>query len=327
MIKFVNAKINLGLYVTGKRADGYHDLSTVFYPVGLYNGTPENPEPFCDILEVIKRGEESLILQSLVAERAGVSLGIIPTDFNVGNQRKNEVENILSPDYEKDGFRFFFKGRNIDCPPEKNLIVKGATALRLTGRFDGEYDIILEKHLPDGAGMGGGSADCGILLSTLNEYCGLSKDELKEIAVRLGADCPFFIDNVPSYAEGIGEKLIPIDLKLSGMWALIVKPDIFVSTAEAFRGITPRQSEVDLRQLIRLPIEEWKDSVKNMFEETIFALYPEMKFIKDKLYESGALYASMSGSGSSFYGIFRDEQRAGQARALFKDCYTTIILL
>lgn len=293
MIKFVNAKINIGLNVVEKRPDGYHNLETVFYPVGLECGLPHQPDPFDDILEVAYDGGE-------------VS-----------------------------GCRFQFVGRRIDCPPKKNLVVRAASEFlgKYNTRCDdlmryGMFEITLDKHLPDGAGLGGGSADASFTLEMLNDVTGnkFTKEELGEMALKLGADCPFFLENRPCFAEGIGEKLKPIDLNLSGYTILIVKPDIHVSTADAFSGITPGKPDFDLRFLPYLPIDEWKNKVVNDFEKTVFARHPELKAIKENLYESGAVYASMSGSGSAIYGIFKETDAAKLERERLQSTYQGIWL-
>ncbi|MDE6143865.1 MAG: 4-(cytidine 5'-diphospho)-2-C-methyl-D-erythritol kinase, partial [Muribaculaceae bacterium] len=200
MIKFVNAKINLGLNIVRRREDGYHDLETVFYPVGIESGMPQQPEPFDDILEVfIEKGKDT-------------------------------------------GCRFQFMGRRVDCEPEKNLVVK-ATTLFIKTYFDKEgiddrlglVNVVLDKHLPDGAGLGGGSADASFTLMALNELMDFpfSESELTRMALRLGADCPFFIRNTPCFAEGIGEILHPVEIDLKGRWLLVVKPPVYVSTKDA----------------------------------------------------------------------------------------------
>lgn len=272
MIKFVNAKLNLGLNIISRRQDGYHDLETVFLPVGLYNGTPVNPEPFCDILEV------------------------------------EQAENPL----------YVFSGREIDCPPEKNLVVKAARAFEAMVLERGvkvAASIELEKHLPDGAGLGGGSADATFTLLALNGLYDnlLSEDELLQMATGLGADCPFFVKNSPVYASGIGEIMELVELPLAGWWAVIIKPDVYVSTKEAFAGITPRFPEKNLRDLIREPVETWKNTVINDFEESLFPEHPVLSEYKSALYESGAIYASMSGSGASLYGLYQKEESARKA--------------
>lgn len=266
MIGFVNAKINIGLQIVNRREDGYHDLQTVFYPIGVHGGKPENPVQFCDILEVLCIGSNGLDIDLM--------------------------------------------GRKVDCPLEKNLVYKAAKLL--LGENEG-CRIILDKHLPDGAGLGGGSADAAFTLRMINEEVlksRYSEDELAAFALKLGADCPFFIYNRPMYAEGVGEKLEGIKLDLSGKWLLVVKPAVYVSTKEAFAGIEPKPGDYDLRKLNDLPIEEWQGVVKNDFEDSIFPKHPILKDIKDRIIEGGALYSSMSGSGSSIYGIFDEYEIA-----------------
>ncbi|MDE6522948.1 MAG: 4-(cytidine 5'-diphospho)-2-C-methyl-D-erythritol kinase [Muribaculaceae bacterium] len=283
MIKFVNAKFNLGLNIVRKREDGYHDLETVFYPVGLYNGLPQNPEPFCDILEITPA--------------------------------------------EKTEFRFV--GRNVDCPLEKNLVYKAWMVFKEAYPELGDYLITLEKHLPDGAGLGGGSADASGVLCMLNELSGepFSKEELAKIALKLGADCPFFIYNCPCYAEGVGERIKPICLDLSGWWSLLVKPEVSISTKEAFAGVTPYKPDFSLRETIMLSPEDWQGKMVNDFEGSLFPNHSVLKDIKEKMLENGAVYASMSGSGSTVFGLFRTKEDAEKARHIFSDHYVTLCLL
>lgn len=293
MIKFVNAKINIGLNVVAKRPDGYHDLETVFFPVGLENGLPHQPEPFDDILEVTCDG---------------------------GNVS---------------GCRFQFVGRRIDCPPKKNLVVRAASEFLSKyhaqegdlGKY-GMFQITLDKHLPDGAGLGGGSADAAFTLDLLNETTGrcFSKQQLAEMALKIGADCPFFLENTPCFASGVGEILNPIDLNLKGYTLLIVKPDIYVSTADAFAGITPRKPDFDLRFLPFLPVEDWREKVVNDFEATVFAKHPELAEIKNNLYASGAVYASMTGSGSALYALYSQSDIAYAEREILQSTYSSVWL-
>ena len=147
------------------------------------------------------------------------------------------------------------------------------------------------------------------MLKALNELFQLkiTTKKLEQLSAKLGADCPFFIRNKPVYATGIGNVFTPVDLSLRGYWLLLVKPDIHVSTAEAYAGITPAPSEVPLTELIQRPMEEWKNTIRNDFEKTVFSSQPEIGKLKEQIYELGALYASMSGSGSSVYGIFREK--------------------
>lgn len=254
MIAFPNAKINLGLYVERKRDDGYHDISTVFYPI-----------PLRDVVEVVRAGDTAL--------------------------------------------RTY--GNPVGCPPEKNLVMK---AYRL---LEKEYDlppveICLYKHIPDGAGLGGGSSDASAVLKILNGLFALGLDDksLAERAAKIGADCPFFIYNRPVVAKGIGDEFSMSDVDLSGMTAVVVKPDVYVSTADAYRGVEPHVPELDVSEAVKLPVVEWKCVLTNAFEKHIFELYPQLAELKAELYWSGAVYASMSGSGSAIYGIFDSDNMA-----------------
>ncbi|MCM1489934.1 MAG: 4-(cytidine 5'-diphospho)-2-C-methyl-D-erythritol kinase [Muribaculum sp.] len=280
MISFINAKLNLGLNIVNRRPDGYHDLETIFYPVGKYNGTPQNPEPFCDILE------------------------ITPAD-------KTE---------------FFFTGREVNCPLEKNLVYKAWKLFKDNYPGLPEYAIRLEKHLPDGAGLGGGSADATFVLRMLNELNGspFSDSQLEDMALKLGADCPFFVCNTPCYAEGVGEKMHPIDLDLSGWWCALVKPNLSISTKEAFAGVTPRYPEINLREIVKFPVDEWNGLMKNDFEESLFPNHPQLAEIKAKMLALGASYAAMSGSGSTIFGLFPSRSCALSAIAEFPEHYTTV---
>lgn len=291
MLEFVNAKINIGLQIVGKREDGYHNLQTVFYPVGRKAGTAENPEAFCDILEITREKPEGT---------AGVKTGET-------GEASRQME-------------FLFSGRRVDCEPEKNLVCRAARLFAESTGLEGRWLIHLDKHLPDGAGMGGGSADAAFVLRMLNAQtrAGLSDAELVAMAAKLGADCPFFIYNRPMYAEGTGDRFEEIALDLGGYWLLAVKPAIHISTKEAFAGVTPRPGKFDLRKIASLPIAEWRGKVKNDFEESIFPQFPITADIKEKLYRLGALYASMSGSGSTLYGILDNRESAEVARCQFK---------
>lgn len=258
MIYFPNTKINIGLFVTEKREDGFHNLETVFYPLGL-----------SDILEV-KRIEE---------EPGG----------------KCYFENT---------------GITVDCPAEKNLVLKAYHLLAQDFRLPA-MKVHLRKIVPFGAGLGGGSSDAAFMLKAINENCGLglSDSRLIEYASQLGSDCAFFISGRPAFASGKGERLAPIALSLDDYRIVLVKPDCGVSTAEAYRGIVPKRPEFDLRKLGTLPVEEWKQVVKNDFEATVFARYPEVGRLKEYLYGQGAVYAAMTGSGSAVFGIFHRNRK------------------
>jgi 4-diphosphocytidyl-2-C-methyl-D-erythritol kinase len=251
MISFPNAKINIGLHITEKRPDGFHNLETVFFPV-----------EWCDALEFVV---------SDVFEFVGSGLAIPGSDA------------------------------------ESNLVTKAYRLLQKD--FDlPMLKIHLHKQIPFGAGLGGGSADAAFMLSMLNKSfkLGLSEEELLRYAAVLGSDCPFFILNKPVFATGRGEIFSKTDLCLNDMFILLVKPPVEVPTAKAFQHIRPQKPEVSLSELIKLPVEMWKECVFNQFEMSIFQSYPEIGIVKQKLYEQGAVYASMSGSGSCVFGLFHD---------------------
>ena len=253
MITFPNAKINLGLNITAKRPDGYHNLETVFYPV-----------PIEDALEI-----------------------------HVQNNSTDKK------------FALHQAGMEITGNAEDNLVVKAY--LLLDKEFNlPPVDIHLYKHIPSGAGLGGGSSDAAFMLKLLNERfeLKLTDEKLEEYAATLGADCAFFIKNTPTYAEGIGNIFSPLSLSLKGYQILLVKPDIFVSTREAFSLIRPHEPEYSLKEIITHPVSEWKEQMVNDFEASVFPQYPVNGEIKEELYKNGAMYAAMSGSGSSVFGLF-----------------------
>ena len=267
MVLFPNAKINIGLFITEKRPDGFHNLETIFYPIGL-----------CDILELHKG------------------------DIGAGE------------------CVFHTSGIPIDCEPEKNLVIK---AYRLLAK---EFDlpsvwVHLHKMIPFGAGLGGGSADAAYMLKGINELfvLGLSDFCLEDYASRLGSDCAFFIRNRPVYARGKGEIMSPIELDLSGYSIVVVKPDGGVSTPEAYAGISPRAATFDLQKLSLCPVTGWKERIRNDFENTVGKKLPEVNRIKERLEEAGALYASMTGSGSAVYALFN---RKIEIKEYFPDCFT-----
>ena len=250
MISFANAKINIGLNIVGKRADGYHLLESVFYPFPLY-----------DILEITST--ESATKTTL--EITGLHLPINDNNLCL------KAYHILQ--------------ERFNLPP---------------------VHIHLHKQVPYGAGLGGGSSDGALVLKMLNEKfnLGLSVSQLEQEAIKLGADCPFFIQNKPRYAEGIGTDFSAVSLDLSDKFLVLVKPIVNISTVEAYQHVEPTPSSEDLREVLRFPVQDWKFYVKNDFEEGIFEMYPIIREIKLALYTAGALYASMSGSGSAVYGIF-----------------------
>ena len=195
----------------------------------------------------------------------------------------------------------------IDGNEQKNLVVRAYNLLKKDFPSLPRIHAHLYKNIPTQAGMGGGSSDCGFMITLLNEqfHLGLSNEQMIRYAARLGADCAFFILNKPCYAEGIGERLEPIDLDLSGWYLAVVRPDIPVPTKEAFSLITPQHPAKNCRDIVMQPVETWRDGLTNDFEKSVFALHPEIGDIKDRLYDLGATYAAMSGSGSSLFGLFR----------------------
>lgn len=196
-------------------------------------------------------------------------------------------------------------GIPVNGDPENNLVMKALRLLQRDFKL-GDFSIFLQKNIPFGAGLGGGSADGAQMLVLLNKLCGLSltDQELAQYAVKLGADCPFFINNKPVFATGIGDVMTPMEVSLSSFKIVIVKPGIDVSTSDAYAMIVPRHPERSVRSIVELPIPEWRSVLINDFELSVFDKYPEIGHIKELLYDEGAIYASMSGSGSAVFGIF-----------------------
>ena len=218
-----------------------------------------------------------------------------------------------APEYTFKMYNAMFEGSDAD-----NLVIKAYKALAADHKLP-KVDISLYKHIPTGAGLGGGSADAAFALKMLNEIAalGLTNDELCAYAARIGADCAFFIDNTPAYATGIGNILAPTPCSIAGYHLVLVKPEIHVSTKDAYALVTPQKPLQPLTDIAQRPINEWKDVMKNDFEKSIFAKHPSMEKVKEKLYSIGAVYASMSGSGSSFFGIFKEEQDIDKIKELF----------
>lgn len=255
MIVYPNAKINIGLNVVEKRPDGYHNLETVFYPIGLQ-----------DILEI-------KVLDDGNAPECGYKLKVT--------------------------------GTILDGSPEDNLVVRAFKMLRRDFNIP-PVSIGLYKHIPTGAGLGGGSSDAAFTIKTLNKRFDLrlTDEQMEDYCTRLGADCPFFIKDTPVFATGIGNEFHPVSFSLKGKHLVLVKPDIFVSTKDAYAKVNVRRPDTPLPELLAQPLETWKDTVINDFERSVFSKYPEIAAIKDSMYDIGAVYASMSGSGSSVFGIF-----------------------
>ncbi len=206
---------------------------------------------------------------------------------------------------------------HLDCQKqEDNLIYKAYKALAYNHDIP-PFAAILNKNIPTGAGLGGGSSDAAFMLKMLNDFAflRLSNSQLEAYASRIGADCPFFINNSPAYAEGIGDILSPINIDIKGYKLLLVKPNIHVSTQQAYAMVTPHPWDTPLIEAIQRPIDEWKHFVFNDFEHSVFTAHPALADIKQSLYDCGASYASMSGSGSSIFGIF--PSNASQPKIIF----------
>ena len=216
-------------------------------------------------------------------------------------------------------YSFSSSGIELGGDPEDNLIVKAYRLLRSDYQFPA-VDISLIKQIPFGAGLGGGSSDAAFMLKGLNELFELkiTKRKLEKYAAVLGADCPVFIKNKPVFAGGIGNVFTPVKISLKGYYLLLVKPDIHVSTPLAYSLVVPEIPSHSLLELIQEPVAQWKDTIKNDFEKSVFAAYPEIESIKNQLYAMGAVYASMSGSGSSVYGLFKAEP---EKTSTFKDYF------
>lgn len=272
MITFPNAKINLGLNITERRPDGYHNLETVFYPI-----------PLQDALEVTVRG----------ARPEAPAPDVLPTGCR--------TETVVTDDYT-----LRVAGTPVEGSAEQNLVVKAYRLLQREHALP-PLNIYMYKHIPTGAGLGGGSADAAFMMKLLNDKfaLGLSADELEAKVATLGADCAFFVRNTPVFATGIGNVFTPVTCSLAGWYLVLVKPDVFVSTKEAYACVHPRRPERSPADIVRQPVETWREALTNDFEESLFPAHPEIAAIKDKLYDLGAAYAAMSGSGSSVFGLFR----------------------
>lgn len=249
MIRFPNAKINLGLNVIERRADGYHNIETLFYPTGL-----------CDVLEVLP----------------------------------------------SDSFAFSSSGLTLDADSEQNLVVKAYRILQSDFKLP-PVAIHLHKIIPFGAGLGGGSSDAASMLQMLNRMFNLSIDpgNLADYATRLGADCPFFLHNQPAIARGIGDILEPSECSLLDWYLVLIKPDFGINTAWAYRQLIPGRPAISPGTVLKHSVDDWKGLLKNDFEAAVVTQYPEIGEIVKTLYDAGAAYVAMSGSGSAVYGLFR----------------------
>ena len=254
MILTAHPKINLGLDILTRRADGYHEIDTLMVPV----------EAISDTLE-IEPSEES-----------GCSLTI--------------------------------DGLSIDCAADRNLVVK--VWLLMRERYGiGGVRMRLRKQIPFGAGLGGGSADAAAAIKGINEIfaLGLSTQEMVDVAAQLGSDIPFFIHSEPMFCRGRGEKMTPANIDLSGLWCVISKPSFGISTAEAYAGVVPHIPTNSLEERLALPRNEWQEAIVNDFERSLFDKYTALPNIKREMIRQGALYASLSGSGSAMFGLFDKE--------------------
>ncbi len=256
MILFPHAKINIGLYVIGKRSDGYHDIETLFYPIGL-----------SDILEVLP--DSSIPPGSVALQMSGIRV-------------EGETDtNLVSRAYQ-------LIRRNCDIPPVR---------------------VWLHKQIPTGAGLGGGSSDGACMLRALNELFSLdiSDSGLQAMALELGSDCPFFLNPVPSIASGRGERLQPVKVHLSGLQLCLFQPSGGISTAKAYSHVTTGNFSGNLGKLCSLPVESWKGELRNAFEPYAISQIPEIGDIIGTLYKKGAIYCSLTGSGSAVYGLFNGD--------------------
>jgi 4-diphosphocytidyl-2-C-methyl-D-erythritol kinase len=282
MVNYPNAKINLGLRVLRRRADGFHDIETVMFPV----------KGLSDTLEVVKKCDSMISKESwyrkyhdkVIAGSGGIEAG----------------RNLT----------FSQSGVPEGLDPEDNLCVKAFSLYCDAVQLDDDYHIHLLKGIPAGAGLGGGSSDAAFVLQMMNRLNRnlLSHEALKAMAAELGSDCPFFLNNEPALATGRGEILEPVNVELKGMYLVILDPAIHVDTGKAYSAIIPVDNGSNKpSEVISLPPDEWKSTLVNDFEPVVFRQHPELGKYKTALYDAGAVYASMSGSGSSVFGIFNNK--------------------
>ena len=288
MITYPNVKINLGLSILRKRPDGYHDLETLFVPC--------NDKQDC--LEIIPADSYSETAASLFSR--------------FGAFKPSSAYPAVAQGISEDGRVMVTIGRaeGVHWDPLKDLTVRAYYALAEDFALP-SVKIFLEKRSPVGAGLGGGSADAAFALRMISEMFGLGLDEVRlaEYAAKLGSDCPFFVYNRPMFGEGRGEVLSDYELPLNDLSIKLFIPEgISISTREAYAGITPRERRTDslpaLRSVLSLPVGQWRGNLVNDFEEPIFASHPELAALKASIYERGAVYAAMSGSGSALFGLF-----------------------
>lgn len=256
MIAYPNAKVNLGLNIIRKRADGYHDIESGFIPIG-----------WRDVLEIIEDSDRPA--GQVIFTTSGIP---VPSDGNPNLCER--AYHLLTAEH-------------------------GLPAVR----------IHLHKIIPIGAGLGGGSSDAAFTLILLNELfeLGETEERLEHLAAQIGSDCPFFIRNRPQFVTGRGELMEPIGLQLEGLHMLLLYPRIHIGTAEAYSGVRPHVQNTPLREVLSEPLDKWRYLLHNDFEDSLFPRYPMLEELKGALYRAGAAYASMTGSGSTMYGIFREK--------------------
>lgn len=301
MITNPNVKINLGLNVLRKREDGFHDLDTLFVP---YFG-------ISDTLEIVVGDDYSRTSSVLFAKYGEEAFVSSKEEGCFGVETEDTGAGPLVQGISEDGKLMITIARKegVDWDPMKDLTAKAYMILAEDFNLP-PVKIFLEKTSPVGAGLGGGSSDAAFALKMLNELCALNLTEtqLAEYASRLGSDCAFFIYNRPMIGQGRGEVLSEYDLDLDEYEIQVLTPSgMAVSTADAYRGIVPKIPQMPLSEVLGKPVEEWKDLLVNDFEETVFAKYPELSAIKRSLYDCGAVYASMSGSGSALFAIYKKD--------------------
>lgn len=268
MIVRPNAKINIGLNIVSKRADGFHNLETLMVPLGM--------------TDELKLTENK----------------------HIGAKK----------------FELIIDGLAIDGALDSNLVSRAYYLLNADFNLP-PVKASLRKQVPMGAGLGGGSADCAFMVTALNKMFDLklSVQDMQRYASMLGSDCAFFVQNKPAYATGRGEILNPVKIDLSNYTIVVVKPDVHVNTSQAYGLLVPQAPKYPIMDLLSKSPEEWNGKMVNDFEKPIFGMYPVLSKIKDALYRQGAAYASMTGSGSAIYGLFRNAPDAGSLK--FDDCF------
>ena len=304
MITNPNVKINLGLNVLRKREDGFHDLETLFVPYFDIN----------DTLEIVVGDDYSRTSAMLFAKygsQVPASQGSVKPEGVFGVETEEAAAPKIVQGISEDGKLMITIARaeGVDWDPLKDLTAKAYFILAEEFQMP-PVKIFLEKTSPVGAGLGGGSADAAFALKMLNELCSLNltEQQLAGYASRLGSDCAFFIYNRPMIGEGRGEQLSGYEINLDGYDIQVITPaGIAVSTKDAYSGIRPSLPEVPLREALARPVEQWDGVLVNDFEETVFAKYPALEAIKRSLYDTGAVYASMSGSGSALFAMYRKD--------------------